>query len=110
MEIFPEKRRPGDQRNSRDIPEADDYIDELRSDAWYYVGEHDIFPEEFINFLSMDKELQSLFLEVHGDLLTAEYWRNIQAMHRTGEVSVVVPYFRPALPQKQLSQSMIKSA
>jgi len=88
----------------RDIPEADDYIDELRSDTWYYVGEHDIFPEEFIKFLSMNRELQSLFLEVHGDLLTADYWRDIQAMHRAGEVSVVVPYFRPALPPKQLQK------
>ncbi len=91
--------------NFRDIPEAEDDIDELRSDTWYYVGEHDIFPEEFIKFLSMDLELRSLFLEVHGDLLTADYWRNIQAKHRAGEVSVVVPYFRPALPQKQI-QSM----
>jgi isocitrate dehydrogenase kinase/phosphatase len=88
--------------NFRDIPEADDYIDELRSDTWYYVGVHDIFPEEFIKFLSMDKELQSLFLQVHGDLLTADYWRKIQAMHRAGEVSVVVPYFRPSLLQKQI--------
>jgi isocitrate dehydrogenase kinase/phosphatase len=90
--------------NFRDIPEAEDEIDELRSDTWYYVGEHDIFPEEFIKFLSMDRELQSLFLEVHGDLLTAEYWRNIRAKHRAGEVSVVVPYFRPALPPKQLEK------
>lgn len=88
--------------NFRDIPESDDYLDEMRSDTWYYVGEHDIFPEEFIKFLAMDRELRSLFLEVHGDLLTADYWRKIQAMHKAGEVSVVVPYFRPALPTKQL--------
>ena len=84
--------------NFRDIPEADDEIDEMRSDAWYYVGEHDIFPEEFIKFLSMSKELRDLFLDVHGDLLTAEYWRNIKAKHLDGKVSVVVPYFRSTLP------------
>lgn len=87
--------------NFRDIPEAEDDIDEMRSDAWYFVAENDIFPQEFIKFLSMDKELQSLFLEVHGDLLTANYWRNIKAKHQAGEVTVVVPYFRPALPPKQ---------
>ena len=84
--------------NFRDIPEADDEIDEMRSDAWYYVGENDMFPEEFIKFLSMNKDLRDLFLEVHGDLLTAEYWRDIKAKHLAGKVSVVVPYFRSTLP------------
>ena len=83
--------------NFRDIPETNDDIDEMRSESWYYVGEHDMFPEEFIKFLSMDKELRSLFLVVHGELLTAEYWREIQTMHRSGKVSLVVPYDRPKI-------------
>ena len=84
--------------NFRDIPEAEDDIDDMRADTWYYVAENDIFPQEFIKFLSMDRELQSLFLEVHGDLLTADYWRGIKSRHQAGEVSVVIPYFRPTLP------------
>jgi len=84
--------------NFRDIPQASDDIDEMRSESWYYVGAHDMFPEEFIKFLSMDEELRSLFLVVHGELLTAEYWREVQAMHRSGKVSLVVPYDRPKLP------------
>ena len=84
--------------NFRDIPQANDDIDEMRSESWYFVGEHDMFPEEFIKFLSMDKELRSLFLVVHGELLTAEYWREIQMMHRSGKVSLVVPYDRPKIP------------
>ncbi len=83
--------------NFRDIPQANDDIDEMRSESWYFVGAHDMFPEEFIKFLSMDEELRSLFLVVHGELLTAEYWREIQAMHRSGKVSLVVPYDRPKL-------------
>ncbi len=96
--------------NFRDIPEADDYIDEMRSDTWYYVGEHDIFPQEFIKFLSMNEELRGLFLQVHGDLLTAEYWRSIKTRHQSGEVSVVVPYFRPALPDKSAEKSKLPAA
>ena len=84
--------------NFRDIPNANDDIDELRSEAWYYVGPNDMFPEEFIKFLSMDKELRSLFLVVHGELLTAEYWREIKLLHQSGKVSLVVPYDRPRLP------------
>jgi len=87
--------------NFRDIPEANDVIDEMRSDTWYYVGENDIFPQEFIKFLAMDEELRALFLEVHGDLLTPDYWRAIKSKHEEGKISVVVPYDRPGLPQAQ---------
>ena len=90
--------------NFREIPKANDDIDELRSESWYYVGVHDMFPEEFIKFLSMDKDLQSLFLVVHGELLTAEYWREIKSRHKSGKVSLVVPYNRPKLPQSNSNQ------
>ncbi len=84
--------------NFREMPEAENEDDMMRSDAWFYVGENDIFPEEFIKFLSMDAPLRSVFLEVHGDLLTADYWRKIRVAHLAGKVSLVVPYIRPALP------------
>ncbi|MEE8233743.1 MAG: bifunctional isocitrate dehydrogenase kinase/phosphatase [Gammaproteobacteria bacterium] len=84
--------------NFRDIPQANDDVDELRSESWYYVAPNDMFPEEFIKFLSMDKDLRSIFLVVHGELLTAEYWREIKSLHQSGKVSLVVPYDRPKLP------------
>ncbi len=87
--------------NFRDIPKAKDDIDEMRSESWYFVGENDMFPEEFIKFLSMDKDLRSLFLVVHGELLTAEYWRKIKSLHQTGKIRLVVPYTRPRLPQNK---------
>jgi isocitrate dehydrogenase kinase/phosphatase len=87
--------------NFRDIPEPEDDIDELRADTWYYVDDNDIFPEEFIKFLSMDEDLCKLFMQVHGDLLTADYWRSIKQMHLSGETSVVIPYSRPALMSEQ---------
>lgn len=81
--------------NFRDIPKTNDSTDELRAESWYYVSKNDIFPEEFIKFLSMDKELRSIFLMVHGELLTAKYWRAIKSMHKSGKVSLVVPYTNP---------------
>lgn len=78
--------------NFRDIPEASDFEDEMLSDTWYFVGENDIFPEEFIRFLSMNDELKKEFMKYHEDILTAEYWRGIQNKHNKGEVSLVVPY------------------
>ena len=82
----------------RELPEPVDDDDVMRPDAWFYVGEHDIFPEEFMKFLSMDADLRAVFLQVHGDLLTARYWRDIKAMQLAGAAPLVVPYARPELP------------
>ena len=83
--------------NFRELPEPV-YEDEVMSaETWFYVGEHDIFPEEFIKFLGMDDNLRDLFLEVHGELLQADFWRDIKKRLQAGEVRPVVPYARPAL-------------
>lgn len=84
--------------NFRDLPEPRDDDDMMRPDDWFYVGSEDVFPEEFIKFLAMDTSLRDLFIEVHGDLLTANYWRDIKAKHEAGDISLVVPYFRPPMP------------
>lgn len=86
--------------NFREIPQPRDDDDMMRSESWYHVNPDDIFPEEFIKFLAMDEELRKIFLEVHGDLLTAAFWRDMKARHQEGEVSLVVPYFRPSVPFK----------
>jgi isocitrate dehydrogenase kinase/phosphatase len=78
--------------NFRDIPETSDVEDEMLADTWYYVGAHDIFPEEFIRFLSMNDQLKAEFMKYHKDLLTSEYWRKVQQQHLKGDVSLVVPY------------------
>jgi isocitrate dehydrogenase kinase/phosphatase len=84
----------------RDLPEPREDEDVMRPDAWFYVGEHDMFPEEFMQFLSLDAELRELFIEVHGELLTARYWRGIKAMHLAGKAPMVVPYVRPQMPAR----------
>ena len=88
----------------REIPGSDDDEDLMRSDVWFHVNKDDIFPEEFIRFLSMDADLRALFLEVHGDLLTAEYWNRVKDNHLRGNIELVVPYFRhPAMAQADAS-------
>ena len=86
--------------NFRDIPEASSHEDEMRPESWYYVDDKDIFPAEFIKFLSMNKDLKDLFMDVHGDLLTAEYWRNIKQQHLKKQILEVIPYYRPPLPSQ----------
>jgi isocitrate dehydrogenase kinase/phosphatase len=46
----------------------------------------------------MSEELKSLFLQVHSDLLTPDFWREIQRQHESDEVPEVIPYFRPTMP------------
>ena len=78
--------------NFRQIPEARDEMDEMRADAWFYVGPNDVFPEQFIQFLSFREASKKAFLEHHADLLTAEYWANLKVRHGAREVLEVLPY------------------
>ena len=78
--------------NFRDIPESNYIEDEMQADTWYYVGEHDIFPEEFIRFLSMNDKLKAEFMKYHKDLLTSKYWQRIKNQHLKGQALLVIPY------------------
>jgi isocitrate dehydrogenase kinase/phosphatase len=78
----------------REVPQSQHDEDEMRADAWFYVGENDVFPETFINFLGFDPHLRQVFLDAHGEILTADWWRGIQARLREGELLEVLPYHR----------------
>ena len=67
-------------------------MEEMRADAWFYVGPHDIFPEQFVNFLGFPNEAKAAFLKYHTDLLNAEYWNELKRRLESGEVIDVVPY------------------
>ena len=55
----------------REMPQARDFDEEFGSEPWFYVGPHDVFPEEFLTFMGLAGEQREAFLEAHGDLLTA---------------------------------------
>ncbi len=76
----------------RDLPAPRNEEDEMAAEPWFYVGEHDVFPEEFLPFLGLGGELRRVFLEAHGEILTAAFWRKLQDRHRAGEVLDVLPY------------------
>ena len=77
--------------NFREIPPARDE-EENSGEPWFYVGENDIFPEEFINFLGLPERLREDFLAAHGEVLTAAFWRRVQELHRVGEIVDIFPY------------------
>jgi isocitrate dehydrogenase kinase/phosphatase len=78
--------------NFRDVPAATHEEDEMRGEAWFYVAENDIFPETFLNFLGFTDEQRAALLRVHGEILTAGFWRGVQQRLREGEVMEVLPY------------------
>jgi isocitrate dehydrogenase kinase/phosphatase len=78
----------------RDVPQATNDEDEMRAEAWFHVNENDVFPETFMQFLGFDAHLKEIFLRVHGEILTADWWRGIQQRLKEGDVLEVLPYHR----------------
>jgi isocitrate dehydrogenase kinase/phosphatase len=78
----------------RDVPQAQNEEDEMRAEAWFHVNDNDVFPETFMQFLGFDAQLKATFLEVHGEIMTADWWRGIQRRLTEGEVLEVLPYHR----------------
>jgi isocitrate dehydrogenase kinase/phosphatase len=78
--------------NFRDVPPPTHPEDEMRAEAWFYVGESDVFPETFINFLGFSDEQRAALLRMHGEILTAAFWRGVQQRLSESEVLEVLPY------------------
>jgi isocitrate dehydrogenase kinase/phosphatase len=79
----------------RRMPEPRDPIEEMAAEPWFYVGPHDIFPEELGRFMGLHGALRAAFVEAHGDLLGTAFWNGMQALHEAGEVVDTFPY-RPS--------------
>jgi isocitrate dehydrogenase kinase/phosphatase len=78
--------------NFRNIPQSASYEDELAAEPWYVVGENDVFPQEFKNFLGLPDHLLQIFLEHHSDLLDVDFWQKAQAAIKDGKLPHIFPY------------------
>ncbi len=76
----------------RELPAARDDGEEVAGEPWYFVGEHDVFPEEFRAFLGLRGDLLETFLAAHGDLLAPPFWRAMQERLQHGEIIDIYPY------------------
>ncbi len=90
--------------NFRELPQAVTEDEELAAEPWFYVGEHDFFPEEFHNWLGLAQPWRSLFLQHHSDLFRVDFWRDVQSRIRAGEILDIFPY-----PQQRRLQAAIRS-
>jgi isocitrate dehydrogenase kinase/phosphatase len=59
----------------RDLPQPTCEEEETSAEPWFHCGPHDVFPEQWLPFLSIPAALRDVFLEHHAQLLTAAWWR-----------------------------------
>lgn len=78
--------------NFRIIPKPQNMQQIMASEPWYSIDERDVFPEEFLTFVSSRPDRRALFKKHHGDLLDVEYWKTTQERIRQGNYGDVFPY------------------
>lgn len=76
----------------RHIPEPLYPEQEMSDEPWYSVGPRDIFPEEFGPFLFANPRLRKRFMQIHPELLDADYWQSLKQAIIDGRVIDVFPY------------------
>jgi isocitrate dehydrogenase kinase/phosphatase len=76
----------------RTFPEPRSPDDELAAEPWFSVGDHDVFPEEFVSFMVPNGPLRDAFATDHGDLLQRDWWCAVQDRVRNGELVDTFPY------------------
>jgi isocitrate dehydrogenase kinase/phosphatase len=59
----------------RDLPRARNEEEESSAEPWFHCGPRDVFPEQWLPFLSIPAALGEVFIRQHGCLLTASWWR-----------------------------------
>jgi isocitrate dehydrogenase kinase/phosphatase len=76
------------ERTFRELPKSDDpyALDTLS------VGPSDVFPEQFEHFIVGKKHLKDLLKQHHGDLLSPQYWREVQSVAAQGVIQNFTPY------------------
>ena len=62
----------------REVPKARYDEEEMAGEPWFFVGENDVFPEEFLPFLGLGDSAREAFLSQHRDLLTVAFWAGMQ--------------------------------
>jgi isocitrate dehydrogenase kinase/phosphatase len=71
----------------RDLPQPRCEEEETSAEPWFHCGPRDVFPEQWLQFLSIPPALREVFIRHHAELLTAAWWRARAA--RSADASAV---------------------
>ncbi len=83
-----------DECKIRKFPQSSDPFDDMATEPWFSVGEDDVFPEEFEKYFLVHPLIKNHFAQLHGDLMTPEFWQEKQRLIRAGILEDVYPYRR----------------
>lgn len=76
----------------RRLPEPRSELEALSDEIWFTIGEDDVFPEQFPNFLGLDRRRLDLLGEHHAEIFDPAWWRAVQDDVRVGGLLDVRPY------------------
>ncbi|MBT3058918.1 MAG: bifunctional isocitrate dehydrogenase kinase/phosphatase [Candidatus Thiodiazotropha sp.] len=78
--------------NFRRIPPPRSSLDLYRDEPWYSINPNDVFPEEFITFLTTNAKIRKMLVDLHPELFDHSYWRQAQENLAAGIQADVFPY------------------
>jgi isocitrate dehydrogenase kinase/phosphatase len=78
----------------RKIPDAPSPAAELSEEPWYFIGDHDVFPEELQRFIGLPADLKKVLLDRHADIFDVVFWQQAQSRIRSGQTHFLFPYSR----------------
>ena len=76
----------------RELPTPRDEDEEMHHGAWYYVGDDDVFPEQFTEFLGLPRRFREALIARHGEIFTVPWWHATQAKLNAGQFFDIPPY------------------
>ncbi len=76
----------------RRLPTPTDDQEEMHSGAWFYVGDNDVFPEQFPRFLGLDPEQMVALMQTHGEIFEVSWWLNLQKQLQASRQPEIAPY------------------
>ena len=89
----------------RDLPQPSCEEEETAAEPWFHTGPDDVFPEQWLQFLAIPPALREIFLQHHGELMTAAWWRGQAAQIAAG--TGLVP---PAIDESAVAGDLHGSA
>ena len=63
----------------RDLPQPSCEEEETSAEPWFHYGPRDVFPEQWLPFLSIPPAVCGVFTQHHAELLTAAWWRSLSS-------------------------------
>lgn len=76
----------------RHWPQSSDDVLQMSAEPWFYVGQDDVFPEQFPLFMGLGPARLAVLRAHHGELFDADWWVDTQLALADGHSLDVPPF------------------